>query len=71
MDHSALTQLMSSKNAEGQTAVWIQCLQEYNFTSKHHQGRKHNNADALSQQPCQEECTHCHDVEAWANIRQV
>jgi hypothetical protein len=46
-DHSALTWLMSFKNIEGQTAHWIQLLQEYNFTSEHRQGRKHNNADAL------------------------
>lgn len=28
------------KNIKGQTAHWIQCLQEYNFTSKDHQGLK-------------------------------
>jgi hypothetical protein len=39
-DHSALTWLMSFKNLEGQTARWIQRLQEYNFTSVHRQGRK-------------------------------
>jgi hypothetical protein len=32
-DHSALTWHMSFKNLEGQTVCWIQCLQEYNFTS--------------------------------------
>jgi hypothetical protein len=47
-DHSALTWLMSFKNLEGQNARWIQRLQEYNFNSEHRQGRKHNNADALS-----------------------
>jgi cell fate (sporulation/competence/biofilm development) regulator YlbF (YheA/YmcA/DUF963 family) len=47
-DHSALTWLMSFKNLEGQTAHWIQCQQEYNFTSEHCQGQKHNNANALS-----------------------
>jgi hypothetical protein len=57
-DHSALTWLMSFKNLEGQTARWIQRLQEYNFTSEHRQGRKHNNADALSRRPCQESCNH-------------
>jgi hypothetical protein len=65
-DHSALTWLMSSKNLEGQTACWIQRLREYNFTSEHRQGRKHNNADTLSRLPCQEECTHCQKVEARA-----
>jgi hypothetical protein len=42
-----LTWLTSFKNLEGKTKRWIQCLQEYNFSSEHHQGQKHN-ADALS-----------------------
>jgi hypothetical protein len=62
---------MGFKNLDGQTVRWIQHLQEYNFTSEHPQGQKHNNADALSQWPCQEECTQCHEVEAQADIRQV
>jgi hypothetical protein len=62
---------MSFKNFEGQTARWIQRIQEYNFTSEHLQGRKHNNADALSRRPCQEECTHCHKVEARADIKEI
>jgi hypothetical protein len=40
-----------------------QRLQEYNFTSEHHQGRKHTNVDALSRRPCLEECSHCRKVE--------
>jgi hypothetical protein len=44
-----LTWLMTFKNLEGQIAQWIQHLQEYNFTSKHRQGQKHNNANALLQ----------------------
>jgi hypothetical protein len=32
-DHSVPTWLMSFKNLEGQTARWIQCLQEYNCSS--------------------------------------
>jgi hypothetical protein len=69
-DHSALTWLMNFKNLEGQTARWIQRLQEYNFTSEHWQGRKHM-ADALSRRPCQEECNHCQKVEARAVSKQV
>jgi hypothetical protein len=49
----------------------IQRLQEYNFTSEHRQGRKHNNADDLSRRPCQEECTHCHKVESRAYVKQI
>jgi hypothetical protein len=44
-DHSALTWLLSFRNLEGQTARWVQRLQEYNFTSEHRQGRKHTNAE--------------------------
>jgi hypothetical protein len=62
---------MSCRNLEGQTARCIQLLQEYNFTSEHRQGRKHNNADALSRRPCKEECTHCNKVETWADVKQV
>jgi hypothetical protein len=70
-DHSALTWLMSFKILEGQTARWIQRQQEYNFTSEHHQGRKHNNTDALSRRPCQENCMYCHKVETRADVKQV
>jgi hypothetical protein len=70
-NHSALTWLMSFKNLEGQTVRWIQRLQEYNFTSEHRQGRKHNNADAHSRWPCQEGCSHCQKVEAKAEAKQV
>jgi hypothetical protein len=38
-DHSTLTWLLSVKNLEGQTGRWVQCLQKYSFTFKHHQGR--------------------------------
>jgi hypothetical protein len=38
-DHSASTWLIILKNLEGQTDRWIQCLQEYNFTYKHCQGK--------------------------------
>jgi hypothetical protein len=47
-DHSALTWIKGFKNLEGQTARWIQRLQEYNFISEHRQCPKHDKADALS-----------------------
>jgi hypothetical protein len=49
----------------------IQRIQEFNFTSEHRQGRKHKNADDLSRRPCEEECTHCHKVEAGAYVKQI
>jgi hypothetical protein len=62
-DHSEPTWLLSFKNVEGQTAPWIQRIQEYNFTSEHRQGRKLNNADTLSRRPCPEGCSHCQKIE--------
>ena len=62
-DHSALTWLLSFRNLEGQTARWVQRLQEYHFTSEHRQGIRHTNADARSRRPCPEECSHCRKVE--------
>jgi len=61
--HSALTWLLSNRNLEGQTARWVQRLQEHNFTSKHRQSIRHINADILSRRPCTEECSHCRKVE--------
>ncbi|PNF33868.1 hypothetical protein B7P43_G07231 [Cryptotermes secundus] len=62
---------MSFRKLEGQTARWIQRVQEYNFTSAHCQGRKHSNADALSRRPCQEKCAHCHKVETRTEVKQI
>jgi hypothetical protein len=62
---------MNIKNLEGQTARWVQRIQEYKFTSEHRQGRKNKNADALSKRICQEECTHCHKVEIRAEIKEI
>jgi hypothetical protein len=62
-DHSALTWLLSFKALEGQTARWIQHLQEYNVTSEHRQCRRHNNADALCRRPCPDGCSHCQNIE--------
>jgi hypothetical protein len=46
-DHSALTWLMGFENLKGHTSHWIQRLQEYNFSSEHCLGQKHNGANAL------------------------
>jgi hypothetical protein len=70
-DHSALTRLMCFKVLQGQTARWIQRLQEYNFTSDHRQAGKHKNSDELSRRLCREECTHWHRVEAWVDVKQI
>ncbi|XP_023721191.1 uncharacterized protein LOC111871977 [Cryptotermes secundus] len=70
-DHSAFTWLMSFKNLEGQTARWIQRLQEYNFTSEHRQGWRRNNADALSRRVCKEQFAHCDKFETRADVKQI
>ena len=50
-DHNALLWLQNFKNPEGQTARWLEKLQEYSFEIEHRPGHKHNNADALSRRP--------------------
>jgi len=65
------TWLLSFRNLEGQTARWVQRLQEYNFTSEHRQSTGHTNADALSMRPCPEGCSHCQKVEQRADDRRV
>ena len=58
-DHSALQWLYSFKEPEGQTARWLEMLQEFDFEVIHRRGRDHGNADALSRsniQPSQEAC---------------
>lgn len=43
----------------------LQHLQEH-FTSKHRQGHKHTNEDALFWRPCPEECTRCQEAKQQA-----
>ena len=50
--HGSLTWLSNFREPEGQLARWLERLQEYDFTIAHRPGRKHQNADTLSRQPC-------------------
>ena len=70
-DHSTLTRLLSFRNLEGQTARWVQRLQEYNFTSEHRQGIRCTNADTLSRCPCPKGCSHCQKMEQRADDQRV
>jgi hypothetical protein len=70
-DHSTLTWLLSFKNVEGQVDLSVQCLQEYNFTSEHHQGWKHTNVGALSRRPCLEAYAHCQKVKRQSDKLEV
>ena len=60
-DHGSLTWLRNFKEPEGQTARWIERLQEYDFTIVHRPGKKHGNADALSRLPCRQCGRDSHD----------
>jgi len=50
-DHSSLTWLQRFKEPEGQLARWFERLPEFTFTVIHRQGKRHQNADALSCRP--------------------
>ena len=50
-DHSPLVFLMTNNDLQGQYARWALILQEYNFTTVHRPGAKHQNADTLSRYP--------------------
>lgn len=64
-DHASLKWLMNFKNPEGQTARWLEVLQQFDFTVQYRAGNKHANADALSRRPCDKTgCSNCARVEA-------
>jgi len=51
-DHGSLTWLSNFKEPEGQLAWWLERLQEFHFRIIHRPGKRHGNADSLSQRPC-------------------
>lgn len=63
-DHGSLRWITNLKNPEGQTARWLERLEEYDYTIQHRPGRVHSNADTLSRRPCFEfDCTHCKRID--------
>ena len=70
-DHAALKWLLQFKNPEGQVARWLEQLQEFNFVTEHRSGKGHNNADALSRRPCNEDCRHCQQNEAREHVNLI
>ena len=55
--------LLNFKCPDGQTARWLQELQQFSFTVEHRHGLK-DNADALSIRPClADDGKHCHRLE--------
>ena len=57
-DHASLPWLLRASTPTGQLARWFEVLSEFEFTLKHRKGLKHNNADGLSRQICQD-CKQC------------
>ena len=53
-DYSALSWLHRSKDLVGQPARWTEVIVTYDITFQHRPGRKHWNADTLSQYLCQQ-----------------
>ena len=64
-DHAALRWLLSFRHPEGQTARWLERLQQYDLQIEYRPGIKHGNADALSRRPCLHvACKHCDRLES-------
>ena len=58
-DHGSLRWLFSFKDPQGQMARWLEVLSQYNFHVFHQEGKKHQNADAMSRQYNKEDlCYH-------------
>ena len=53
-DYNCFVWLMSFKNPEGQLARWLEELSQFDFQIVYRQGKKHGNADGLSQIPLSE-----------------
>lgn len=51
-DNAAVSWVRSLKNPTGQTVRWLQEIETYDLTVTHRPGRSHQNADALSRNPC-------------------
>ena len=53
-DHAALTFLRKSVNLLGQSARWLQFLEEFNYRIAHRAGKASANADALTRMKCKQ-----------------
>lgn len=51
-DNADVSWVRSLKNPTGQTVRWLQEIETYDLTVTHRPGRSHQNADALSRNPC-------------------
>ena len=62
-DHGALRWLANFKSPESQIARWLEILSTYDYDIQHRARLVHSNADALSQRPCQADCSYCKRAE--------
>ena len=63
-DHSALCWVMTFKEPRDQMARWLEILSQFDFKIEHRDGRKHQNADALSRVPCDPHECDCYDEQS-------
>ncbi|KAK3083752.1 hypothetical protein FSP39_002614 [Pinctada imbricata] len=57
-DHGSLRWIFGFRDPQGQIARWIEVLSQYDFEIRHRDGKKHQNADALSRKYDSERCEH-------------
>ena len=62
-DHAALQWLRRTPEPIGQQGRWLEQLEAFDFIVQHREGRKHQNADAMSRIPCPQ-CKRAEDLES-------
>lgn len=70
-DHNSLRWLFSFKDPQGQIARWLEVLSQYDFEIQLRKGKQHQNADALSRKPLENENLHSECKEFEENIDNV
>ena len=68
-DNAAVSWMKNLRAPTGQTARWLERIQQYDLVIQHREGRSHNNADALSRKPCAS-CSHQHDLDQKARLEE-
>ena len=68
-DNAEVSWMKNLRAPTGQTARWLERIQQYDLVIQHREGRSHNNADALSRKPCAS-CSHQHDLDQKARLEE-